>query len=396
MNKSKIREDTLTFANGIIYMDHAGGSVPPRQVVLAVKDYLDDLANLGAINPGFYERSLEEVTKAKRKLASFINAESEAEIALTKTGSEAIGIVANGLRWEKGDEVIVNSLEITSGFVPWLRLERERGIKVKTVGIDRQGILKVDEVESLVTPKTRLILISHVSNAIGTMQPVEEVGKLAKENGALFMVNASQAVGQTETDVEKLKCDFLVAPCRKWLRGPQGLGFLYCKKELITKLEPSHIGWTTTKWIPEKKYEHMQTCERFEAGEANFPAATGLGRALDYIQEVGGINTIRAEIKKLTGYLLEQLSEVKGVEIYGVADEKLRGGIVPFNIKNIDPSLISEKTAEQKIIIEAGTFAAPLTLGVFNQKKWARVCVHYFNAIEDVDKFIQAIKNLAK
>jgi cysteine desulfurase/selenocysteine lyase len=396
MDKSMVREDTLTFANGIIYMDHAGGSVPPRQVVQAIKNYLDELANLGSVNPSFYERSMDVVTKAKRKLASFINAESEAEIALTKTGSEAIGIVANGIRWQKGDQVIVNSLEVTSGFVPWLRLEKEGKIEMKIVGIDKKGILKVEEVEHLITPKTRLILISQVSNAIGTIQPVEEIGKLAKENDALFMVNASQAAGQTEIDVKKLKCDFLVAPCRKWLRGPQGLGFLYCKKELISELEPSHIGWTTTKWISEKTYEHLQTCERFEAGEANFPAAVGLARSLDYIQEVGGINAIRAEIKKLTCYLLEQLSGVKGVEIYGVCDEELRGGIVPFNIKNLEPSLISEKMAEQKIIIEAGTFAAPLALGVFNQKKWARVCVHYFNTTEDIDKFIQVVKNLAK
>jgi cysteine desulfurase/selenocysteine lyase len=396
MDKTKIREDTLTFANGIIYMDHAGGSVPSKQVVQAVKDYLDDLANLGSINPSFYERSLQEVTMAKQKLASFTGAESEVEIALTKTGSEAIGIIANGLRWDRGDQVIVNSLEVTSGFVPWLRLEREKGVEVKTVGIDKQGILKVDEVERLITPKTRLILISHVSNAIGTMQPVEEVGKVAKQNGVLFMVNASQAVGQTETDLKKLKCDFLVAPCRKWLRGPQGLGFLYCKKELITELEPSHIGWTTTKWGSEKEYEHLKTCERFEAGEANFPAATGLGRALDYIQEVGGISAIRAEIRRVTGYLLEKLSEVKDVEIYGVVDEKLRGGIVSFNIKNVGPDLISRKMAEQKIIIEAGAFAAPLALGTFNQKEWARACIHYFNTEEDVDRFIQVIKNLAK
>ena len=394
MDIEKLRSETSTFSRGITYLDHAAGSVPPFPVIESMKKYLKDLAEKGPVHPRLYDESMKKVSETKQKLAKFINAKGEEEIAFVKTGSEAISILADGLKLRKDDEVIVDALEITPGFVPWLRLKKETGIKVKILKIDKDGLLNVNELQELVTPKTKLILALHISNLLGTLQPVEQIGRIAKENQALYVVNACESLGQLEVDIQKLKCDFIFAPFRKWLRGPQGLALLFCRKELINKIEPASIGWNTTRWVSDEGYAHMNTCERFEAGEPNFLAVAGLSRAVDYVSEAGGLQAIRARIKKLTRYLLEKLDAVKGLEIYGIKDENLRGGIVSFNLKKVAPRKVSEKLAEKNVVIEAGTFAARLALNTFGLKECARVCVHYFNDETDIDRFVENLKNV--
>jgi cysteine desulfurase/selenocysteine lyase len=223
---------------------------------------------------------------------------------------------------------------------------------------------------------------------------MEEARKMVRESNALYLVNASQSIGQIGVDVNELDCDFLVAPCRKWLRGPQGLGLLYCRKKLIGDMEPSHISWTTTKWLSPGRYQHLSTAERFEAGELNFATVRGLNRALDYVDEIGGMDSIRKTIRDLTSYLLNRLRESKDLEVYGEAEPEIRGGIVAFNKTNIAPETISKELAKEGLIIEAGSFAAPLVLKTFHKDKWARICVHYFNNREDVDRFIDALERV--
>jgi len=394
MNLEKIRSETPTFSQGIIYLDHAAGSVPPSPVIQSMEKYLRELAEKGPVHPNFYDKSMKKVSEAKDKLAELINAEGRDEIAFVKTGSEAINILANGLRFEKNDEVIVDALETTSGLVPWLRLQKQTGIKVKIMKANHKGILNVEELSHLLTPKTKLILVSHISNALGTLQPVQEFGKIAREHDVIYAINACESLGQIDVDVKELGCDFLFSPFRKWLRGPQGLALLFCSKGMIKEIEPSSIGWNTTRWVSDEDYEHLDTCERFEAGEPNFVAVAGLDRALDYVGEVGGLQAIRTRIEKLTRYLLEKLDYVKDLEIYGVKDERLRGGIVSFNLKKVDPKKVSEKLAERNVVIEAGTFAARLALGTFGLQICARVCAHYFNNEEDIDLFTEALKGV--
>jgi cysteine desulfurase/selenocysteine lyase len=394
MNISKARDDTPTFANGIIYLDHAAGSVPPVQVLDATRDYLDELGKLGPVNPALYDKASETTKETKKKLARFINANHMDEIGLTKSGSEAIGQVINGLKWKKGDEVVTSVLEIHAGYLPLVRLERQYGVKLRVIGISGRGLLKLEALGRAINRRTRLVILMHISNSLGTLQPLEEAQKLVRESNALYLVNASQSIGQIRVDVKELDCDFLVAPCRKWLRGPQGMGLLYCRKELIDDMEPSHISWTTTKWISASRYRHVDTAERFEAGELNFGAVRALNRAIDYVDEIGGIESIRNRIRDLTGYLLNKLRESKDLEVYGEAEAGIRGGIVAFSKSSIPPDNVSKEMARQGLIIEAGTFATPLVLKTFHRDKWARVCVHYFNNTEDIDRFIVALEGL--
>ena len=392
INVSKARDDTSTFANGIIYLDHAAGSVPPVQVLDATRDYLDELGKLGLVNPTFYEKASETTKDTKKKVAKLINADHADEIALTKSGSEAIGEVINGLKWKKGDEVVTSVLEIIPGFLSLARLQRQYGVKLRVIGISGRGLVNLEALRRAINKRTRLVVLMHLSNSLGTLQPLEEAKKLIKESNALYLVNASQSIGQIRVDVKELDCDFLVAPCRKWLRGPQGLGLLYCRKKLIDDMEPSHISWTTTKWISRTRYRHIGTAERFEAWELNFGTVGALNRALDYLDEIGGIDSIRNRIRDLTSYLLNKLRETEDIEVYGERESAIRGGIVAFDKRNIPPETVSKQLAKEGIIIEAGNFAAPLALKTFQRDKWARVCVHYFNNTEDIDRFIAALK----
>jgi cysteine desulfurase/selenocysteine lyase len=393
-DSSKARGDTPTFENGIIYLDHAAGSVPPIPVLDATRDYLDELGKLGLVNPAFYEKAVETTKETKKKLARFINAAHMDEIGLTKSGSESIGQVINGLDWKKGDEVVTSVLEIIPGYLPLVRLSKQKDVKLRTVGIDKRGLVKLGALERAINKRTRLVVLMHLSNSLGTLQPLEQAKKLVKESNALCLINASQSIGQLRVDVRALDCDFLAAPCRKWLRGPQGMGVLYCRRELIDDLEPSHISWTTTSWISGTRYRHVGTAERFEAGELNFGAVRALNRALDYVDEMGGIDSIRNRIRDLTSYLLNRLRESNGIDTYGEAEPGIRGGIVAFNKRSISPEVVAKELAKEGLIIEAGNFAAPLVLKAFDREKWARVCVHYFNNTEDIDRFITALGRL--
>ncbi|MEA1964220.1 MAG: aminotransferase class V-fold PLP-dependent enzyme [Candidatus Aerophobetes bacterium] len=391
MNIKKVYEDT-PLKEGYIYLDHGGGSISPRQVSESICQFIDKMSRIGPIEPQFYQECRKIVKETKQELADFIGAKTGDEIAFTKNGSEAINIIINGIPWKAGEEVIVSSIETTSGFVPLLRLSRTRGVKVKVAKNNGKGIVEINEIRKLITDKTRLISLIHLSNVIGTLQPVEDVGKICKKHNILFLVNASQSIGQVPVDVSRLNCDFLVAPCRKWLRGPAGLGFLYCRSKLINELEPSFIGWNSTTWLSEKEYCYANTAERFEAGEYDYPVIVGLRSAIDYIREVGGINEIRNRVEDLTTYLIENLKKIKGIEIYGTLDARLRGGIVSFNIEHMKSEVVGSLMSRNSIILEVGNFAAPLALKTFDTGVCVRVCVHYFNTYEEIDRFISVLE----
>jgi cysteine desulfurase/selenocysteine lyase len=391
MNMNKIHKDT-PLREGYIYLDHAGGSICPRQVIELMYQLIDKMNRTGPIEPRFYQECQAIVKETKQEMADFVGAQTGDEIAFTKNGSEAINIIINGIPWGAGDEVIVSSLETTPGFVPLLRLAKTKGVKVKVARSNGRGIVETKEIEKLITHKTRLISLIHLSNVVGTLQPVEDIGKVCRKHDILFLVNASQSIGQVPVDVGKIGCNFLIAPCRKWLRGATGLGFLYCGSKLIGELEPSFIGWNSATWLTEEEdYYYTDTAERFEAGEHNYPAIIALRSAINYAREVGGINEIRDRVKELMDYLIEGLKKVKGINIYGSLDAGLRGGIVAFNLEHMKPQAVGSLMLRNGIILEVGDFAAPLALKTFGMNACVRACVHYLNTYHEIDKFIRVL-----
>ncbi|MBB6283612.1 aminotransferase class V-fold PLP-dependent enzyme [Geobacillus subterraneus] len=394
MNLEQIRKDTPLHKK-YSYINTAAASPPPQQVVDAMTDYLQKTASLGPYLPAFRKEIYVKVDEIRGKVAEFIGASSK-EIAFSKNGTEAINFIVNGLKWNEGDEVILADLEFHSNFVPWLKLQSEGKIKLKVLKTDKSGVISVQELEKMINPNTRMITVSHLPNASGALQPVEEICKVAKKHNVLTLINASQTLGLVPIDVKKLDCDFLAACGRKWLRGPEGSGILYIREELIDYIEPTLIGWGGTVWdFDTNEFSYLPIAKRVEAGCPVIPSILGLGAAVDYAWAIG-IESIYQRVKDLTEYTVKQLSTIPGISIYGPEDIKNRLAIIPFNVKGLTPERITEFLEENHIIIEAGTFMANTMLQQYRINKMARFSPHYFNTKEEIERAVDLIKTLIR
>lgn len=392
MNIQQIRQDTPLHER-YAYLDTAAASAPPRQVIKAMTDYLRKTTELGPYLPSFRKETYAQVDAIREKAARYIGAEAK-EIAFVKNGTEAINFVANGLNWSEGDEVIIADLEFHSNFVPWLRLEREGKIKLKVLKTDKSGVISPAALEELITPRTRLISVSHLPNASGALQPIEAICEMAKGHGVLTLVNASQSLGMVPIDVTKVKCDFLAACGRKGLRGPEGSGILFIRSEWIESITPTLIGWGGTSWdFDTNDFSFLPIAKRVEAGCPIVPSILGLGAALEYASAIG-VEAIYERVRKLTAYAVGQMEKIPGMVIYGPERLEDRLALLPFNVKGLSPDRITQYLEENGIIIESGTFMANTMLQQYGINKMARVSLHYFNTEEEIDKTVQLILDL--
>lgn len=392
MDIKKIRED-MPLCKQYAYLDTAAAAPPPIQVVDAMTDYLQKTAYLGPYLPEFRKETYEKVDKIREQVAAFIGAKAE-ELAFSKNGTEAINMIANGLDWKEGDEVILADCEFHSNFVPWLALKEKGKITLKVLKTGESGKVNVSRMESMITEKTRLITVSHLPNASGALQPIEEICKIARKYGVLTLINASQTLGMVPINVYTLGCDFLVACGRKGLRGPEGSGILFMREELIKSMTPSTLGWGGTVWDFEtNEYSFLPIAKRMEAGCPLVPNIIGLGAAVEYGNQIG-VNTIYERVKSLTSYLIEKVSTIPNVSIYGPSNQEDRFAILPFNIEGIPPENIMKFLEDNGIIIEAGSFMANTMLQQYGISKMARISLHYFNTKEEIDKAISLIHQM--
>jgi cysteine desulfurase/selenocysteine lyase len=394
LDLSQIRKDT-PLNQTYSYLNSAAASPPPQQVVDVISGYLQKTASVGPYLPTFRKEIYEKIDDIRAKAAEFLGA-NVSEVAFTKNGTEAINFIAKGLQWNKGDEVILADLEFHSNFVPWLKLESEGEIQLKVLKTDTSGLINVQELEKLITDQTRLITVSHLPNASGALQPINDICQLAKKYNVLTLVNVSQTIGLVPIDVKEIECDFLAACGRKWLRGPEGSGLLYIRESLVQQIEPSIIGWGGTTWdFDTNGFSYLPIAKRVEAGCPIVPSILGLGEAIDYAANIG-VENIYERVKKLTLYMVEKLLTVPGVSIYGPQNIADRLAIIPFNIEGLCPDRITEHLEENGIIIESGTFMANTMLQQYGIDKMARFSPHYFNTLEEIDKSVEHIKNLLK
>lgn len=391
LNLNRIRVDT-PLSRGTVYLDAAAAGPPPLPVVEGMTAYLRDLSTLGPYQPDFRAETYARVEQVRGKVAAFIGAKPH-EVAFVSNGTEALNLVANGLDWREGDEVVLLDVEFHSNVVPWLRLDGERGVKVRTVTTDEEGRAAVEAVLAAVGKRTRLVTVSHVLNALGTVQPVEEIGKALKEahSQALYLVNAAQSLGLLPLDVDRLRCDFLAAPGRKWLRGPEGSGILYVREDHLEELRPTFVGWGGTEWLPaQRSLRHPASAKRFQAGLANVPAILGLGLAVDYANELG-IAATAARTEALVRQADDMLRAIPGLSVYGPTEPDHRAGILSFNLRGVDPKRVVTFLADRGVIIEAGTFMAEVALAKYGQTLVARVSPHYYNLAEDLQRLANVL-----
>jgi cysteine desulfurase / selenocysteine lyase len=378
---------------GLVYLDSAATSQKPRQVIEAIDSYYrNSNAN---IHRGVYSLAREATElfeNARERVAAFAGWDSPSTI-FTKNATEAINLVAYA--WGRdhvgaGDEVLITHMEHHSNIVPWQLLCQERGATLRYLSISDQGTLSLDELdEALAGGRVKLAAFAHVSNVLGTLNPVEEMVRRAHAAGAVTLIDGSQAAPQLPLDVAAIGSDFYAWTGHKAL-GPTGIGVLHGRRELLESMRPflgggdmiSKVEFDTSTWneLPWK----------FEAGTSPIAEGVGLGAAVDYLSAIG-MDSVRAHEKELTAYALERLPEVEGIRIFGPLDAEQRGGVVSFAIDGIHPHDVVELCDRRAVCIRAGHHCAQPLMRRLGVPATARASFHVYNSREDVDRLVEAL-----
>ncbi|TET71496.1 MAG: cysteine desulfurase [Candidatus Aminicenantes bacterium] len=394
MNFAEIKTD-FPILNDIIYMDSASTSLTPEPVLNAVSKYYREYnANVGRGVHRLSQVASQKYKDAHRKIADFIGANEE-EVIFTKNTTEAINTVASGLKWKIGDKVVTTLLEHHSNFLPWLRL-KSFGVALDIVKTDKNGKFNVSDFKEVIDDKTRLVAVTHVSNVLGTITPIEEISAICKKKNALLLVDGAQSVPHIHVDVRNLGCNFLCFSGHKML-GPTGTGILWMKEDFFDRLEPLNFGGGMIDDVSLNGYELTKGYERFEGGTPNIAGVIGFGRAIDYLKKIG-MDKIKDHEAKLTERLLEGLLEIRRVEIYGSLNSKERIGLVSFNIKDLNPHDVALMLDEaSNIMVRSGHLCCMPLMKYFGLKEGAvRVSFYLYNTEEEVDTFLETVKEIAK
>lgn len=378
----------------IAYLDSAATTQKPKVVIDAIKDYYE---NTNA-NPhrGAYELSVlatEAYDEAREKVRKFINAEHFEEIIFTKNATEAFNLLAlsYGMNFiNEGDEIVISIAEHHSNLIPWQNVARAKGAVLKYMYTDENGELTEEEVHSKITDKTKIVSITHVSNALGTINPVKEIAEYAHSKGAVVIVDGAQSVPHMKVDVRDINADFLVIAGHKLL-APMGIGALYGKRELLEKMPPVLLGGDMVEYVYEQETTYNVLPYKFEAGTQNVEAAVGLSKAIDYLNEIGMDNVEKIE-KELMSYAIEEISKLEYVNIYGPKDIEKRGGVLSFEIKGVHPHDVASIFDTFGVCIRAGNHCAQPLMRYMGINATSRASIYLYNTKEDIDRLVEAIK----
>ncbi len=384
------------YGKQLIYFDNAATSQKPKQVIEAIKRYYEEQnAN---IHRGIYALS-EEATQlyeeSKRKVAKFINARRWDEIVYTRNTTESINLVAYswGLKnLKKGDNIVLSIMEHHSNLVPWQFLSQEKNIELRFIDIDDEGTLRLDQVEKLIDEHTKLVSITHVSNVLGTINPVKEIGKIAHEKGALFLVDGAQSTPHMPVDVRDMDADFFAFSGHKML-APMGIGVLYGKREILEKIGPFLGGGDMIKQCTLAGCSWNDLPWKFEAGTSNVEGAIGLSAAIDYLNSLG-MESIREHEEQLTKYALEEMANIDNIKIYGPKDTKIRGGVISFNLGSIHPHDLASFLDAEGIAIRAGHHCAQPLMIRLGVSATARASFYIYNQKSEIDIFVEVLNKI--
>jgi len=395
----KIREDFAILKSGIIYLDSTATSLTPEPVLQRILEfYREYRANVERGVHRLSVRASEEYERARSKVANFINAKSASEIVMTRNTTEGINLVANGLKWKKGDKIVTSVLEHHSNFIVWLRVRDKHSAKVEVVMPRKpiaKGLLHPADFEKVVDDKTRMVAFTHVSNVLGVITPVKEITEIAHKHGALVLIDGAQSVPHMRVDVQKLGCDFLAFSGHK-MCAPTGSGVLYMREEVQKEVEPAYIGGGTIEEVGVDHYTLEQGPGRFEAGTPDVSAAIGLGAAVDYLQKIG-MENIEHHEKQLTKQMYEGLIAIPKVDVYGPEPER-RVGIIPFNVADLNPHDVAlALDVSANIMVRSGHHCAqPLSKTVICKPGTVRASAYLYNTNEEIEKLVSAVKEIAE
>ncbi|MFB3116159.1 MAG: SufS family cysteine desulfurase [Gammaproteobacteria bacterium] len=396
LDVEKIRQDFPLLhqeVNGkpLAYLDNAATSQKPTQVIEALdKYYQEDNSNIHRGIHTLSERATIDYEQARGKVRSFINANSEKEIIFVRGATEGINLIAQSYGRNKlktGDEIIISEMEHHSNIVPWQLLCEQTGAILKIIPINDSGELILEEFEKLLSPKTKLVSLAHISNALGTINPIQIIIDRAHEHNAVVIIDGAQATPHTIVDVQALDCDFYVFSGHK-LFGPTGIGVLYGKAHLLEAMPPWQGGGDMIKMVSFEKTLYNDLPYKFEAGTPHIAGVIGLGAAIDYVSATG-LDAIAAYEHELLEYATEKTLEVKGLRLIGTAQQKT--SILSFVIDSIHPHDIGTILDHEGIAIRTGHHCAMPVMTHFNVPATARASFAFYNTFEEVDRLIQAL-----
>lgn len=392
----KIRQDFPILkreVNGypLVYFDNAATSQTPKQVMDAIVDYYSNYNS--NIHRGVHTLSQEATDKyegARRKVQQHFNAAHPYEIIFTSGTTHGINLVANGFAslLKEGDEILVSALEHHSNIVPWQMLCEKTGAVLKVIPMDQNGELILSEFDKLLSEKTKVVFLNHVSNALGTVNPIKDIIEKAHQVGAAVLIDGAQAAPHIKADVQELDVDFYVVSAHK-MCGPTGVGVLYGKEEWLKKLPPYQGGGEMIASVTFEKTTYAELPHKFEAGTPNICGGIAFGAALDYMNSIG-FDTIAAYEQELLEYATQKLLEIEGVKIYGLAKEKT--AVVSFNIEGIHPYDIGSIIDKLGIAVRTGHHCAQPIMDYFKIPGTVRASFAFYNTKEEIDIFIKAVK----
>ena len=399
-NVEKIRDDfpilsKNVYGNPLVYLDNAATSQKPRQVIDALVDYYENYnAN---VHRGVHTLSMEATDKfeeAREKVATFINSESSDLVVWTRNASEGLNLIAYS--WgednvHEGDEILLTPMEHHSNLVPWQELARRKNAVIKFIPMRENGTLDMDKVDDLITERTVLVSAVHMSNALGTINSVRELGKKAHQQGAKILVDGAQSVPHMPTNVQELNCDFLVFSGHKML-GPTGIGALYVKRDILNTMEPFLTGGEMVLEVSYQEASWADLPMKFEAGTPNIADSIGLGSAVDYLNDLG-MENVRTHEKNLTSYALNKFKEadLDGMDLFGPDDPEVRGGVFSFNTVDVHPHDLGTFLDRMGIAVRTGHHCAMPLVRSLGVAATVRASFYLYNTEREVDILVDGV-----
>ena len=376
----------------LTYLDSASTSQKPKVVLDAMMNvYEDSNANVHRALYDLGSKSTELYESSRELVAKFINANTSKEIIFTSGATASINLLAYslGAQLKENDEILISHMEHHANIVPWQQLANRTGAILKYIPHTDKGDIDLSNCNELITTKTKIVSITHMSNVLGTINPIKEISKLTKTVGAIFIVDGAQSVSHMPVDVQELECDFLAFSGHKML-GPTGVGVLWGKFELLDKMPPFLSGGEMIEKVTLEESTWNEVPYKFEAGTPNYVQAIGLGAAVKFLSKIG-MENIRKYEKELTSYAVEKLQSIPNLNIHG--SPKNRGSVISFNIENIHPQDLAQFLNEDNICIRVGHHCAQPLLKTLNETSTARASFYIYNDFSDVDKLVDSIES---
>ena len=389
------RDDFPMIKDDLIYLDNGATTFKPKCVLEAMNDYYENYS--ANAHRGDYSISYKvdvAYENARVKVAKFINAEID-EVVFTSGATESLNVIATGFfgnLLEEGDEIIISDAEHASNVLPWFRLANKLGAVIKYVPLDANLHVTLENIKSVVTPRSKVISLAGITNVVGDVRPIKEICKFAHENNMFVVCDGAQSVPHTKTDVKDLDVDFLAFSGHK-MCGPTGVGVLYGKKELLESVEPLSLGGGMNESFDSEKEIYLKELpQRLEAGTPNIAGVIGLGAAVDYLDKIG-MDTISIYEQKLKKYMMDKLEKIPYIQI---VNEEADSGIVAFNVEGIFSQDVAYYLNKYNICVRAGNHCAKILKKAIGVKNTIRVSLYFYNTKEEIDALVELLSDKDK